>query len=429
MPAQAASRSELSPAVHAAQPFGKRIVLVLAREQDHHVAPFCRRLSLPVISDETWGPDVLDRHDVALLVVLSNDVSDSDRCLRAANRMHIPSLLLMDGILEFKHQWTNPRFAAGGGAPFLTPVLADKIACKGWNDARRLESWGNAGRCEIVGLPRLDRYLPPRVYQRRGSSPKRVLVASANTPWFTDVQKRNAIHAFSQLREAVRTRPDIELVWRLRRWLSDTISLRPQERSDPATPLAGVLRNVDAVITQPSTLQLEAMLSGLPVAVLDFDNVPAFVPSAWRITAESQIAPTIDAILDPEPARLSYQDECLHNELDCTPTATDRLLALMEEMIAVGDQSRRAGLPLHFPQRILPRARTMPFSVHLDLEKQYPGHPTFGNNDLLDMQRRLAMAEQESNAYRQRLKRRSLGYWIERGFHALGCHLKGLRQP
>ena len=423
MPTQAAIRAESRPIQADLDPERQPVVLTLARQQDHHIDPFRHRLSLPVINDETWDPDILDQHDVALLVVLSNDIWDSDRCLRAARWKRIPSLLLMDGIPEFKHQWTNPRFAAGGGAPFLTPVLADKIACKGWNDVRRLEGWCNQGKCEIVGLPRIDRYLTLREQARRASAPKRILVAGANTPWFTEEQRQNALRGFTELREFARARRDFRLVWRLRRWIGAGISLRPDERSDPASPLPSVLRNVDAVITQPSTVQLEAMLFGLPVAVLDFDNVPAFLPSGWRITSSSQIEGVVDGLLDPEPARLSYQDECLHNELDCASPAGDRLLTLMEEMIAVGEQARREGAPLRLPSRILPRPGTTPFSIHLDLERQYPGHPTFGNKDLLDMQRRLAMAEQELQACRQKLKRRSLGYWIERGFHSLGRRL------
>ena len=420
MSTQAAIHVESRPVQADFSPGRRPVVLTLARQQDHHIEPFRNRLSLPVINDETWDPGILDQYDVAFLVVLSNDVWDSDRCLRAARRKRIPSLLLMDGILEFKHQWTNPRFAAGGGAPFLTPVLADKVACKGWNDVRRLEAWGNQGKCEIVGLPRLDRYLTLRGQPRSVSNPKRILVTSANTPWFTDEQRQNALSGFRALREFARARRDFELVWRLRRWIGDSISLRPDECSDPASPLPSVLRNVDAVITQASTVQLEAMLLGLPVAVLDFDNVPAFLPSAWRITSPSQIERAVDGLLDPEPARLSYQDECLHNELDCSSPAADRLLSLMEEMIAVGERAKREGVPLRLPARMLPRLCTMLFSFHVDLERQYPGHPTFGNKDLLDMQRRLAMAEQELQAGRQKLKRRSFGYWIERSFHSLG---------
>ena len=388
------------------------VILALARDQERHLEPFRNRLSLPVVIDERWRPDVFDHYDAALVLVLSNDVWDSDVCLREARRRGIPSLFLMDGILEFKHQWSDPKFAAGGGAPFLTPVLADKIACKGWNDARRLEAWGNQGKCEIVGLPRLDPLLPPKRRPRERGGRPRILVASANTPWFDENQRESALAAFHDLASFAATGGGVELLWRLRRSVSRQADLAGENVDDQ--PLGKLLGQVDAVITQPSTLQIEAMLSGLPVAVLDYENTPAYLPSAWRISAQSQIEPVIASLMEAEPARMSYQDECLHNELSCESPATTRMVWLIETMIARGSRARRAGETLKLPRRILPNWAPAPPSPHLDLERQYPNHPTFGDRDLLDMRRRLAMLDRELAEARRQLDQRSPGYWFRK---------------
>jgi hypothetical protein len=158
------------------------------------------------------------------------------------------------------------------------------------------------------------------------------------------------------------------------------------------------------------------MLRGLPVAVLDFDNVPPYLPSAWRISAPSQVAPAVAGLLDPVPARMAYQDEWLHTALECRSPATPRLAALVERMIEAGCTARATDQPLRLPARILPADGTMPLSVHLDLGRQYRDHPTFGDRDLFDMQRRLAMLQQELSRARGELARRSLGYWLDRGF-------------
>jgi hypothetical protein len=150
------------------------------------------------------------------------------------------------------------------------------------------------------------------------------------------------------------------------------------------------------------------------VALFDFENVPHFVPSAWRITAESQIGSVVDSLLRPEPARLSYQNECLHNALSCQSAATPRMVRLIEELITAGNSSRAGSRPLEIPNCILPPTSPAPLSADLDLHRQYEGHPTFGNTDLLDMQRRLAMLELELGAARHKLRRRSLGFWIDK---------------
>lgn len=394
---------------------GNAVVLALARQQEAHLDPFRHALSLPMVIDETWEPDIFDRHNVAVLLVLSNDVWLSDLCLREARKRRIPSLFLMDGILEFRHQWTNPGFAAGGGAPFMTPVLADKIACKGWNDARLLESWGNHGKCEIVGLPRLDALLPAKPWrQRPHHDPPRILIANANRPWFTSSQQSQVVRAFASLQAFTERRCDVDFEWRLRGELNRLLLLPPFSSADPARRITEVLREADAVITQSSTLQLEAMMAGLPVALFDFENVPHFLPAAWRITAESQMETVVDSLLRPEPARLSYQNECLHNALSCQSAATPRIVRLIEELIKAGNRARAGSGPLEIPNHILSPAPPMPLSADLDLRRQYENHPTFGNTDLLDAQRRLAMLERELVAARQKLRRRSLGFWIDK---------------
>jgi hypothetical protein len=401
------------------------VVLALARQQETHLAPFRHALSLPLVIDETWEPGVFDRYNVALLLVLSNDVWPSDVCLREARKRRIPSLFLMDGILEFRHQWTNPRFAAGGGAPFMMPVLADKIACKGLMDARRLESWGNHGKCEIVGLPRLDTLLPTKPWRERPRhNPPRILIASANRPWFTPGQQSQVVRAFASLQAFTGRRSDIDFEWRLRGELKRRLLLPSFAEPDGARPVAEVLQEVDAVITQPSTLQLEAMMSGLPVALFDFENVPHFVPAAWRITAESQIDSVVDSLLHADPARLCYQNECLHNTLSCQSPATPRMVRLIEELIVVGNDARANNGPLRIPARVLPSTQPMPLSADLDLRRQYEGHPAFGNTDLLDMQRRLAMLERELESARHTLRRRSLGFWVERGCERAAQEMK-----
>ncbi len=368
-----------------------------------------------MVVDEDWSAPAFDEYDVQLLVVLSNDVWDSDCCLRIARERRIPSLLIMDGLLEFRHQWTCARFAAGGGAPFLTPVNADKIACAGWADARRLASWGNQGKCEVVGLPRLDRWLPVTAHSVPVRKPARVLVCSSNTPGYDGTQRSRAVTAFQSLLEHASKRPDVTLVWRLTRHLDTGVRLPADAEQSRGQSLEDALSAVDAVITQPSTVQVEAMIRGLPTAVLDFDNVPQFTPAAWRVTATCQIEDVVNGLLAPQPSRMAYQDECLHNALSCRTPATPRMVCLAEAMIGIGKAARTGDRPLSFPLHILPLEDDFVVSQHYDLRMQYPGHPTFHNRDLLDMQRRLAMLERALEEARGTLFSRRFAYWLDRG--------------
>ena len=79
--------------------------------------------------------------------------------LRQARRLEACTVLMMDGILEYRNTFENPR--AGEG--FLQPAPVDIIACAGKVDARRLRELCNDA--VPTGLPRLMRIAPmPQTY-------------------------------------------------------------------------------------------------------------------------------------------------------------------------------------------------------------------------------------------------------------------------
>ena len=77
-----------------------------------------------------------------------------DTCLQLKRR-NVGTLYLIDGILEWRNAWETE--ADEIACPFtMRPALADKIACIGASQARVLDSWGNHGKTEVVGIPRLE---------------------------------------------------------------------------------------------------------------------------------------------------------------------------------------------------------------------------------------------------------------------------------
>ena len=259
--------------------------------------------------------------ETALVVAVDTYHEPSVSLLRKAVEQNIPTLILADGILEYRNTWEHPQLAPGA---IFQPVLGHKIACLGRSQARILESWGNAGKCEIVGAPRFDQYTGLKRRQRQPGQPFRVLIMTALTPFFTEEQHQSvrqslldlkALFAGTQTIDDVR----IEPIWRVTKGLdaeigvdcviSDLTGLAIGRRS-PGVSMP--------VITTPSTAMLEAMLLGLPVAVLDYCNCPHYAQPAWRITAPEHIAPTLAEFVDPPEAKMLFQDTTLHDALECT---------------------------------------------------------------------------------------------------------------
>src|SRR5690606_2897275 len=125
--------------------------------------------------------------------------------LRRAAAADARTVLLMDGIVEWRNTFVNPRV----GEAFLRPAPVELIACAGENDRRILESLGN--RAVATGLPRLAAAgrTPPL-----SDSEAPVLVATARTPAFTLAERTRLLAALAKLRDALEV-GGVPVVWRL----------------------------------------------------------------------------------------------------------------------------------------------------------------------------------------------------------------------
>ena len=267
----------------------------------------------------------------------------------------IPVLILADGVLDYKNTYDNPNIPAG---TFYNPVFGHKIACIGWSQLRQIERWGNKGKCELVGLPRLDSWTFADHHASSASeNSKTILVVSANTPFFTKEQEVLVRRSYQQLLDLSRIDIqiggyDIKFKWRLRGELKD--SLQPDVDTLAVGPLFDELSKADAVITAPSTVFIEAALLNLPTAILDYCNLPSYLSPAWRITVDTQIIDVLSELVDPPASKMQFQYDLLSDAYQREVPALTALYELMTTLISCRNKSFVQGEPLRIPQRILP---------------------------------------------------------------------------
>ena len=166
-----------------------------------------------------------------------------------------------------------------------------------------------------------------------------VLLATANTPYFDDQQKKVLVDGLRALRDlfsgwSLKDGRAVEIQFRLSEDLAVELGLPVNEEDRP--DLAAVMANLDAVITTPSTLYLESCRFGRPTALLDFFNVPAYVPSAWSITSLEQARPIIQALADRSQPHMQFQQFNLQQQLQVAEPAKARMLRLVHEMARHG---------------------------------------------------------------------------------------------
>lgn len=358
--------------------------------------------SIPCEVVDDYAPDWPLPQDAGIVITHMHYRWEEIHALRRwYEKRRVPILILCDGILEYRNTWEHPDLADGS---IFQPAFGHKLACLGRGQARVLETWGNVGKCEVVGLPRLDHVLGQPVKPVQKTGPFRVLIATANTPAFNEEQRLSVIESLGHIRQRlqknsrVNGRP-VQAIWRLTDGLEHEIGLEPSDIPDPEAPrrpLLEVIDDVDAVITTPSTLFLEAALKKRPTALLDFYNAPHYVPAAWMINAPKHLNWILSELADPPAPKMLFQETVLHDQLECYTPALPRMLELIDAMVQYGAAARRKGNPLRLPARIL-EDEMLGFSrvpPEFDLSRLYPDNPVFKNQEVVHLQLELEQAIQ-----------------------------------
>lgn len=375
----------------ATAPAERDTILVLTHDPKHPLyTSWLRDSPHPVIYEVATGVDYAFPAQVGLVVAADCYREPRATLLCRAMEEGIPTLLLADGILEYRNTFEHPDLAAGA---IFQPALAHKVACLGRSQARILESWGNAAQVEVAGSARFDRYATLRRRRREEGEPFKVLVTTAITPYFTPEQHERVRRSLADLRAWFSSHPaaacvPVQVEWRVTKGLDAEIGVDSVVSDLSGRQLAEVLQHVDAVISTPSTTMIEAMLLGLPVAVLDYCNCPHYLQPAWRITAAEHIGDVVAELVNPPEPKRQFQETTLHDALECRTPAAPRLRQLAGAMLAAGRTARAAGQPLALPPRLLGIGGDAPVEAvaPLDLARLYPDAASFAERDIARLQ-------------------------------------------
>ena len=360
-------------------------------EVAHHAAP------LTDIDYQIVAPgnvvDVAQAGDIAIFFSEHFDrFRDACNKLKAKN---VATLYMIDGILEWRNAWEN-RDDEPACPWTMRPVLSHKVACIGDSQARVLESWGNEERVEITGIPRFD--FLKSLERVPNSDCFRILVMTAKCPGFTDEQTANTVRALIDLKDYFFKFEELggkrlEVIWRLTNELEATVGVRNQLTDLTGADLAATLQKVDAVITTPSTAILEAMLMGLPVVSLDYNNSPTYVPTAWQINATEQISTVVPELVSPRAERLFFQQTVLNDSL-YSGNASARFGDLITQMLSIAAVQVREGKTLQFPGKLL-ESPSNPTFKSFQNEKIFSDRGEFFIGDERQLQSELGHARRE----------------------------------
>ncbi len=373
---------------------GLRAYVLCGFAEKNSIYSWLDQCPLPVsIVDQYVGDWVLPE-DAGIVITHMHYQFEGISALRRIHQQNrVPVLVLADGILEYRNTWEHPELADGS---IFQPLCGHKLACISRGQARVVESWGNVGKCEVIGMPRIDSVDLSAVPPIQTEGPFRLLIATATTPAFNEAQRTAVVTSLTHIRERLQTNDRVngriaQVTWRLTDGLEKEIGLPESEWNvAPAQrqPLSEVIDNSDAVVTTPSTLYLESILRRRPTAILDFHNRPHYVSAAWTINAPIHFNWTMRELANPPGPKLLFQDATLYDQLECHTPATPRMIQLVSGMVSALIRSRETGQPLSLDHRIVADEQhglsRVPDSF--DLQKLYPDNDVFSKSDTQRLQ-------------------------------------------
>lgn len=251
-----------------------RALLVAHRGAAHHLTGVGSALRNAgwVVESETLQGDVpvlvstrsIERCDI--VVHVDSDPASTLGLRARAEARSVPTVMQIDGVLEFANTFLNPRFGNG----LLQPAPADLVLASGAHDQVILEALGN--RASANGLPRFDAFIERWRTCQLTHEPKEIMIATANQPWFTRGMRARLMLELEQL-QAQTQHMQIPVRWRVAAEIAEALGI---ERD--TAELVDSLQRVEGVITTASSLAFEAMLADKPVGVLHPYPWPLWFP-------------------------------------------------------------------------------------------------------------------------------------------------------
>lgn len=275
-------------------------------------------------SDEFDGLVEAKNPDV---IVVSREWTSKFRIgIAQAKKLNIPVVYLMDGVIEWSYLWNNQSYIQPEGNVHQ-PLMSSDLVVIGQHPARVLASFGLADSLHVVGLPRLDGW--SHVWQPKAKPT--VLVATALTPAHDPQQEVTVRQALRDLKAWFTQFPSVKPVWRIAPHLAKELEIKNSKEG----PIGPQLESCHALVTFPSTVALEGMLTGIPTGIIEYRPVPLYIQSAWEIRSSEAVSEVMHSLLKPVPQRLAYQRTLLEDELQ-VEGATARLADVLRKVVARG---------------------------------------------------------------------------------------------
>ncbi len=385
-------------------------IVAITPDRENYILPLEEHLDFPLkfLNKVDWD-EFMKLCPIAALI-LGDWEYDLSEFIKKCTINKIPTILLMDGTIEWKHFFDNPKWSLGSNEAPYFPVYCDKIFVPGESSFKFLEFFGNKGKCEITGLPRLDNY--SQIDKKRTQGTKKILgIMSGNTAGYTEEQIKQSKKLFEDIYLWSKAQLDCEVKWRLRKGFDKILDVTIE--NDNSASLVDFLKKVDAIICQPSTATYEAMLMDIPVAIADYSIAPNYMHAAWEIHSTEQIDNIVRELLNPSNLKLCLQQQLLNDNIAFCGRSAQICSLIINQMIKISEK-------LSGTHWIFPEMMALDILEELDIKNKniqipiFPHRTSYKFTEYTLLEEEYIKIKRQNEKLKYQLSRRSLGFWIDR---------------
>ncbi|MEY8200934.1 MAG: hypothetical protein RPS47_16975 [Colwellia sp.] len=254
--------------------------------------------------------------------------------LNKCNLFSVKTIVVFDGIYEWENAYNNPKHISAG-MKLYDPIDAAMALTVGA---------GNNYLSYINANVKFYSYRPSRmkIELANGAESKvgTVLLTTAKTPYFSLDERTRLVCLYKEvLNKCLAMFEVVDFRFFDEELLNDIGG--DISRNKVRGAFIDVVKNYGALITTPSTISIEAMSLGLPVAHLDYRDSPLFCQAGWRINQSIDIADVLESMKKLDSGRLNFQfsevESTLNPDLSIERSLSD-LVGLNGRMPSVADR-------------------------------------------------------------------------------------------
>jgi hypothetical protein len=196
----------------------------------------------------------------------------------------------------------------------MLPNYHDFVFCVDKGTKKFIKMQGAGAEC----------YRPSRVYGNtminNSNSEFDFLITTANTPYFNDFELNQLAHLINNI---ILNIVNLEKSFAVRLYDEKLINLIDDcGRNLTLGSFDDVMCRASCLITTPSSIVMPAVMSGIPVAILDYRDAPLLVQTGWRIHGSVDFPTVLNSMLETNGDRMLYQNSTMDMILEPNITTT-----------------------------------------------------------------------------------------------------------